>query len=168
MMKLIRIIILCLLTLAPCYGQSKSNLYDVKIKKNIYIAYRPEPIPYGFSVRPLEWLVTLGRLSELDFEYLIPGHGEVQQGKAYLQKVMRLLQSVQEQVRASVAAGLDLESTRKKVDLSKFIGEFTRHDAVLLYRFQGWFIDPNVGETFKEIKQKSELTGRAHNAGTDK
>jgi cyclase len=114
-----------------------------------------EPIPYGFSVRPLEWLVTLGKLSELDFEYLIPGHGEMQHGKAYLQKVMSLLQAVQAQVKAAVAEGLDLESTRKKVDLTKFIDEFTQGDPVRQYRFQGWFINPNVGETFKAIKEKT-------------
>jgi len=115
-----------------------------------------EPIPYGFSVKPLAWLVTLGKLSELDFEYLIPGHGEVQQGKAYLQKVMSLLQAVQTQVKAAVAEGLDLESTRKKVDLTKFIEEFAHDDPVSRYRFQGWFINPNVGETFKAIKEKTE------------
>lgn len=114
-----------------------------------------EPIPYGFSVKPLEWLATLGKLSDLDFEYLIPGHGEVQQGKAYLRKVMGLLQAVQTQVRAAVAAGLDLEATRKQVDLARFIEEFAQGDPVRRYRFQGWFINPNIGETFKAIKENS-------------
>jgi len=114
-----------------------------------------EPIPYGFSVKPLDWLVTLKKLSDLDFEYLIPGHGEVQQGKAYLQKVMDLLQAVQTQVRAAVAAGLDLEATRKQVDLARFIEEFAQGDPLRRYRFQGWFINPNVAETFKSIKENS-------------
>ena len=111
-----------------------------------------EPIPYGFSTKPLEWLVTLDKLSQLDFEYLIPGHGEVLQGKVYLQRVISLLQAVQTQVQVAVAAGLDLESTRKKVDLSAYMDQFAQRDPVRRYRFQGWFINPNVGETFKEIK----------------
>lgn len=111
-----------------------------------------EPIPYGFSVKPLEWLVTLGKLSELDFAYLIPGHGEVQQSKAYLQKVMRLLQTVQIEVKVAIAEGLDLEATRKKVDLSRFIVEFSHNDPVKEYRFRGWFLNPNVEETFKSLK----------------
>jgi glyoxylase-like metal-dependent hydrolase (beta-lactamase superfamily II) len=114
-----------------------------------------EPIPYGFSVKPLEWCVTLGKLSELDFDTLVPGHGEVQRGKAYLQRVMSLLQSVQDQVKGAVAAGLDLEGTRKKVDLSKFMDEFAQDDPVRQYRFQGWFVKPNVGATFTEIKERS-------------
>ncbi len=116
-----------------------------------------EPIPYGFSVKPLEWLATLGKLSELDFDYLVPGHGEVQPGKAYLQRVMSLLQTVQTQVRAAVAQGLDLEATCRKVDLAKFMEDFAQGDPVRRYRFQGWFINPNVGETFKAIKEQSGI-----------
>ena len=113
-----------------------------------------EPIPYGFSVKPLEWLVTLGKLSALDFDTLVPGHGEVQQGKAYLQRVMGLLQSVQDQVKEAVAAGLDLDATREKVDLARFVDEFAQDDPVRRYRFQGWFVKPNVGATFKELTEK--------------
>lgn len=79
----------------------------------------------------------------------------MQQGKAYLEKVMALLQSIQEQVRTSVAHGLDLEATRQKLDLSMFINDFGQNDPVRKYRFRGWFINPNVSEAFKEIKEKS-------------
>src|ERR1044072_5379357 len=99
--------------------------------------------------------MTLRKLSELEFDTLVPGHGEVQQGKAYLQKVISLLQSVQLQVKAAVAEGLDLESTRKRVELAKFIDEFAQNDPVRRYRFQGWFINPNIAETFKVIKNAS-------------
>lgn len=56
------------------------------------------PIPYGFSDEPGEWLKTLGKLSELDFDLLIPGNGDVQNDKPYLRRLMSLWASVQMQV----------------------------------------------------------------------
>ena len=112
------------------------------------------PVPYGFSSEPLAWLETLRRLHALDVEYLIPGHGEVQHGKGHLDRVMRLLQTVQDQVRGAIADGLDLEGTRKRVDLSRLIEEFAQGDPVIRYRFRGWFIEPNVEETFRVLKDK--------------
>jgi glyoxylase-like metal-dependent hydrolase (beta-lactamase superfamily II) len=113
------------------------------------------PFPYGFSEQPLEWLKTLGKLSELDFDYLVPGHGEVQQGKTYLRSVMGLLQSVQTQVRSGVAAGLDIEGVRKQIDLSTFERQFAGDDPVYRYFFRDYFSDPNIERTFKQIKAKS-------------
>lgn len=113
------------------------------------------PFPYGYSERPLEWLKTLGKLSELDFEYLIPGHGEVQHGKSYLRSVMSLLRSVQLQVRDSIAAGLDLEGVRKRVDLSKFEREYAGNNPVYQYFFREYFSVPNIERTFKQIKAEA-------------
>lgn len=113
------------------------------------------PVPYGFSERPLEWLKTLGRLSELDFDYLVPGHGEVREGKTYVRSLMSLLQSVQTQVSAGVAAGLDLEGVRKRVDLTAFERQFAGDDPVHRYFFRDYFSDPNVERTFKQLKAES-------------
>jgi len=115
-----------------------------------------EPIPYGFTDEPLEWRKTLGRLADLDFEVLVPGHGAVQNGKAYLQRVMRLLDTVEEQVRAAVARGDDLDKARASVDLSAVDEPFTQNDPVRRYRFEGWFVKPNVGETYRVLKEQGE------------
>ena len=113
------------------------------------------PFPYGYSERPLEWLKTLGKLSEMDFEYLVPGHGEVQTGKAYLRSVMSLLQGVQAQVKEGIEAGLDLEAVRRKVDLSEFEKEFAGDDPVYRYFFRDYFSTPNIERTFKQLKAHS-------------
>jgi glyoxylase-like metal-dependent hydrolase (beta-lactamase superfamily II) len=118
------------------------------------------PIPYGFSNEPFEWLATLGKLSALDFELLVPGHGDVQRGKAYVGKLMRLLEAVQTQVKAAVDEGLDLEATRKRVDLSAFAADFTQGDPVYEYRFRGWFLDAAVGEAFAAVKRTQAATAR--------
>lgn len=110
------------------------------------------PIPYGFSEDPLEWLVTLGKLSERDFDTLIPGHGDVQAGKAYLQKLMSLLGAVQEQVKAGMAAGLDLEGVRKRVDLAEFEKTFAGDDPIYRYYFHEYTSGPLIEQTFEDLK----------------
>jgi cyclase len=113
-----------------------------------------EPVPFGFSRFPLEWRQTLNQVLQLDFDTLIPGHGEIQNGKTYLQKVGHLLQSVQEQVKAGIDAGLDLEGVRKKVDLTKFENEFGGSNSVYRYYFREYFSTPNVERTFNQIKAR--------------
>lgn len=115
------------------------------------------PVPYGFSKTPFEWLQTLGKLSQLDFDTLIPGHGEVQTGKTYLEKLMSLLQSIQQQVRAGIEAGLDFENVKKQVDISKFEREFAGDDPIKRYFFKEYFVIPAVKETFDSIKTKREV-----------
>jgi glyoxylase-like metal-dependent hydrolase (beta-lactamase superfamily II) len=108
------------------------------------------PFPYGSSAQPSEWIETLGKLSALDFEHLIPGHGDVQHGKAYVGRVIELVKNVRTQVRAARAAGLDLEATKKKVDLTAFERELVGDDPVGRYFFKQDFADPAIAAAFKE------------------
>ncbi|MDQ3800109.1 MAG: MBL fold metallo-hydrolase [Acidobacteriota bacterium] len=114
-----------------------------------------EPVPFGFSRFPLDWLQTLSQVSQLDFDTLIPGHGEIQTGKAYLQKMMNLLQSVQRQVKRGLDAGLDLEGVKKQTDLTTFERDFAGENPVYRYYFQEYFSKPNIERTFNQMKEKS-------------
>jgi cyclase len=111
-----------------------------------------EPVPYGLSVRPKEWLATLGRLSELETKTLVPGHGAVQHDKRYLQLVMRLIDTVQKQVTALAARENDLESVRKKVDLRELTEKFAKGDPIVRDRFEVWFIRPAVQVAYEAAK----------------
>jgi glyoxylase-like metal-dependent hydrolase (beta-lactamase superfamily II) len=112
------------------------------------------PFPYGYSEQPLEWLTTLGKLAELDFDTLIPGHGEAQQGKSYLRTVISLLQLVRDQVRSGIAAGLDLEGVRARIDLSGFERDLVGEDPVYRYYFREDFVEPHVERTFSALQQR--------------
>jgi glyoxylase-like metal-dependent hydrolase (beta-lactamase superfamily II) len=79
-----------------------------------------DDLPYCGHGYPQEWLATLRELEGLDFEYMIPGHGQVRQGKDHLRLIIRLVESILEQVNAAVAEGADLDSTKQRVDLSEF------------------------------------------------
>ncbi|HYR28890.1 MAG TPA: MBL fold metallo-hydrolase [Thermoanaerobaculia bacterium] len=112
------------------------------------------PFPYGFSTQPAEWIATLKKLRALDFDQLVPGHGDVQRGKGYLDSVIELVSSVQTQVGRAVAAGKSLEETRKAVDLTPFEKAMAGEDAVTRYYFQTYFVEPAVAEAYKELSGK--------------
>jgi glyoxylase-like metal-dependent hydrolase (beta-lactamase superfamily II) len=92
------------------------------------------PFPYGFSTQPAEWIATMGRLAELDFDFLVPGHGDVQRGKTYLRRVIELVKAVQ-------VPG---------ADLSAFEKEMAGNDPVARYYFQRNFVEPAVAEAAKK------------------
>ena len=52
------------------------------------------PIPFLYGGFPVEQIVTLKRMEELEFETLVPGHGDVLKGKAFVQQEVRLLEEV--------------------------------------------------------------------------
>lgn len=115
------------------------------------------PFPYGFSRHPLTWRRTLERVDSLSFEILIPGHGAVQRGHDYLREVHALLTSVQEQLTASLAAGLDREAAAASVDVAAFKNRMALDDPVIRYYFDEYFVRPNVTRTLDAIEQQETL-----------
>jgi glyoxylase-like metal-dependent hydrolase (beta-lactamase superfamily II) len=106
------------------------------------------PFPYGYSDQPLEWRRTLEALRALDFDILVPGHGDEQRGKVYLDNVIALLRSVHDQVAAGVGAGLDLAAVRARIDLSAFARP---DDPITRYYFREYFVDPHVERVFRAL-----------------
>ena len=52
------------------------------------------PVPYLYGGFPIEQIATLKRLKDLDFETLVPGHGGVLKGKAFVRQEIELLETV--------------------------------------------------------------------------
>lgn len=77
-------------------------------------------LPFPRDSYPAAWVETLKALAGLDFDYLIPGHGPVQQGKEHLKLVTTILESLVAQVRTALSRGLSLEETKKSVNLETF------------------------------------------------
>jgi glyoxylase-like metal-dependent hydrolase (beta-lactamase superfamily II) len=50
------------------------------------------PIPFLYGGFPVEQIATLKRMEELEFETLVPGHGNVLKGKAFVQQEVQLLE----------------------------------------------------------------------------
>lgn len=114
------------------------------------------PIPYGFSDRPREWVATLGRLMELDFDTLVPGHGEVQHGKGWVRKVRRLVQSIGDRVAAAVEDGATRDDLLDVVDVSDLEEEFAGDDPVARFRFMSWFSNPAILDAYNDMYGSEE------------
>ena len=109
------------------------------------------PIPYGFSRNPLEWLETLKGVREMDFDMIIPGHGEIQYDKAYLSLVIALLETIQDQVKEAVQKGMSLEATEAFVKVDHLQHKFTQNDPVKTYYFEGYSKSPVIQRTYNEL-----------------
>jgi cyclase len=114
----------------------------------------PHPVPFGYSATPTEWLQCLEKAERLSFTTLIPGHGEVQKDKKYLQTVIGLLQSLSSQIEAAIAKGLSVEEARAAIDIALWETAITKGDGFLQYYFNQYFKVPIVTRFYNEIKGK--------------
>jgi glyoxylase-like metal-dependent hydrolase (beta-lactamase superfamily II) len=110
------------------------------------------PTPYSFGSYPGEWIDTLRKLMAMDATTIVPGHGPVFHDWDYARTVVQLLESTRAQVRAAVDAGLDLEATRKRVDLEKFRQRLVGDHPDRNPTFQIGFVTPAVERAFQEAK----------------
>jgi cyclase len=79
------------------------------------------PVPYQCSGYPAEWSDTLQRMIDLNPEIVLPGHGEMLHGTAYMMQVKNLLTTIVNAVRTvSYHEGNDedLEFVQKTVEKS--------------------------------------------------
>jgi glyoxylase-like metal-dependent hydrolase (beta-lactamase superfamily II) len=109
------------------------------------------PTPYGFGSYPREWGDTLRAIKQLDYDILVPGHGDVQRDSRYVDALIALMDDISEQGRAAVAAGVDSEDAmRVAVDFS--VHEKTIADDNPLYRylFDMWFRQPIIESVYIE------------------
>src|SRR5690606_15827585 len=123
------------------------------------------PVPYGFGSFPGEWIETLERLAAFDFELLVPGHGDVQRDRAYIRRLQAMLREVRRQVAASVAAGHDLETTRKELDWSAFDPEFAGEDEERQVKFDAWWKQPISRSAWLEARGEEIRQGAADETG---
>ena len=98
------------------------------------------PIPYTFDGYPAEWAQTLQKMAQLDAETIVPGHGPVLHGKAYLSLVTDLLNSAVDQVRARIRQighpGFHtVDELKGFVDLTPFRKKFAGDDKDLQAEF---------------------------------
>ncbi len=91
------------------------------------------PIPYTYDGYPAEWIETLRKMSQLDVQTIVPGHGPVLHDKTYLSLVTDLFQSAVEQVRARIRQighpGFhSLDDVTGAVDLTPFRAKFVANN----------------------------------------
>jgi glyoxylase-like metal-dependent hydrolase (beta-lactamase superfamily II) len=123
------------------------------------------PIPYGFGSFPQEWIATLDKLAAFDFRLLVPGHGDVQTDRDHIRLVQDMLRDVRQQVAACVKQGMDLEATRKAVDLSKHAQRIAGDDKTKQMLFDAWWKQPIVRSAWLEARGEPIVQGAADETG---
>jgi len=72
-------------------------------------------LPFMRDAVPLAWAGTLDGVAKLDFDQVIPGHGDVQKGKDRLNLVIRYLNDLYPAVKAQLDKGANVEDATKAV-----------------------------------------------------
>ena len=84
-------------------------------------------IPTFISALPDEWIKSLNRLSELDADHVIPGHGNISDKTAI--KVMKdKIKLWIEVVGGAIKEGLDLEEARQRIMKAKEFGDIPKEE----------------------------------------
>jgi cyclase len=71
--------------------------------------------PYVAEVAPDEWARTLQAVEQLDFDYVIPGHGEVMRGKEHFVLWEEYLRDLMAETAKAYAEGASSEAAKKRV-----------------------------------------------------
>ena len=66
-----------------------------------------------------EWMETLDRLRGLDFDTVLPGHGDAFEGKAKIDHFQAYLRDFWQQARTLHDQGLSAEEAARRIDLRK-------------------------------------------------
>ena len=121
------------------------------------------PVPFGFFSYPGDWIETLGKLKAMPFEVLIPGHGDPQRDRAYLDKLIVAIGDIRAKVAPLAKAGVKQDEIKAKVDWAATIapfGDTPRNKA----NFEGLFIDPMIPNAYKEALGQPIIQGEGNPA----
>ena len=78
------------------------------------------PVPYAIGSDLEPWIGTLGALTALDAEVLVPGHGPVMRDASYVRDVHGLIKSTHEQLTSMKAQGVAREQAQERLDTAAF------------------------------------------------
>lgn len=118
------------------------------------------PVPYASACYLEEWQAVLRRLKGFDFVQLVPGHGEVQRDRSYLDKLLAVLSDIRGQVLPLAKRGRSLAEVRKAVDRARLRRPFVHED-------DGWgrflidavFIEDLIKNAYQEAKGEAIVQG---------
>lgn len=110
------------------------------------------PIPYLFNVPPRRWSATMHNINALDYNILVPGHGDIQRDKNYVNLLISYSNNIADQRDTLLAQGLSEEDAKEKLDFSVYEERFTGGDDYLAFFFNAWSKQPFKDAVFKALK----------------
>jgi len=117
------------------------------------------PVPYLGGGYPLELIATLEKMAALDFETVVPGHGKVLRGKAYLEQVIEFLRVVTSQVEKEIhragSGPRKLDEVKKavlaSVNVAAFRDRFAGDDKDSRDFFDGFSLSGLITAAYAEL-----------------
>jgi glyoxylase-like metal-dependent hydrolase (beta-lactamase superfamily II) len=117
------------------------------------------PVPYASACFPGEWIAVLERIKTFDFAHLVPGHGEVQTDRAYLDRLVAGLTEIRAQVGPLARRGLPLDSVRRQIDLERVREAFAGRDSWRRFLMDAVFTGDIVRNAWQEARGDSIVQG---------
>ena len=107
----------------------------------------------GSHSRPAEWVEVLRAIAELDFDRTIPGHGDVIEGKEYLEATTAALAWVVARVEEGLASGLGYEKIALETTLDRLLADLgpDHPEAVSVFENLGPMVEDATGRAFLEL-----------------
>lgn len=112
------------------------------------------PVPYVGSPQshPHDWSVTLQQILALHAKQIIPGHGPVLKDDSQVKLMSKLFAYIDEQVRAAVKRGEDLEQVRKGINLDYYRDIFAGDSRMRKLIFRNYVVGPAVEAAYLDAK----------------
>ena len=117
------------------------------------------PIPYAAASYPTSWLGVLDKIEAYDFAWLIPGHGDVETGHAYLDKVKDTLKQVQAQVVPLAQKGVALDDVYKQTDFKVLTASYAGDNRWLANAFDSFFLHSLIKNVYFEATGQPIVQG---------
>jgi glyoxylase-like metal-dependent hydrolase (beta-lactamase superfamily II) len=109
------------------------------------------PVPFGFDSYPGEWIAVLEQLKAMDFVLLVPGHGEPQSDRSYLDRLIGAIQDVRTQVGPLASQGLSLEAIGMRLDRGPLIAIFG-DTPQMRSAIEAFWLTPMVSNAYREAR----------------
>ena len=116
------------------------------------------PVPYAFNMPPKKWGATLRRIQALEYNILVPGHGDLQRDQSYVDLLIETADSVVAQRDALAAQDIEEADAIARIDFSAFESRFIGDSEYLAVYFDAWFKQPMAAAAFKELKNIPMVT----------
>jgi len=112
------------------------------------------PVPFAVGgTFPQEWIETLDMLNAMEVETIVPGHGDVERDKTYLQQNLKLFRHVLADVRDAKARGITLARTKEMLgrNAKTYAADLSLADSSLA-AFKSYFLDVFVNRAYHELE----------------
>lgn len=118
-----------------------------------------QPVPYAAASYPQSWIGVLQKLKAYDFAYLVPGHGEVQTDRVYLDKLIAALSEVRAKVAPLAKRGVALDDVYKRIDLEDIKRTFAGNDPWKRQLLGAFFLHAIVSNAYAEALGRPIVQG---------